>query len=106
MGTAGEKGNNGANGADGISGYEIVDASTNSFTLTSGAVGVKDVDCPSGKVVVGGGCFTNKLLLTAVISGAKNLEGKTWQCSFRNDKSFAMSGTIITARAICATVNK
>jgi Collagen triple helix repeat (20 copies) len=52
-GAPGSKGADGAPGANGVSGYEIV---TQDFTMTLGVVsGTSTVQCPDGKVAIGGG---------------------------------------------------
>jgi hypothetical protein len=124
-GTTGARGSTGvgatgATGAAGVSGYEVVTKDIkNTETFGSGTqVFGFDVQCPSGKVVVGGGAHA-AILLGNVVTGQADLTTRSPSSSPRmsmtrgqlgwgsaNGSDFAVGeGVEGTAYAVCATAN-
>jgi Collagen triple helix repeat (20 copies) len=101
-GDQGDPGTNGTNGTNGVTGWEMV---TGSGTANNtGAPTVIAVDCPVGKVVVGGGYDSNKDGEQApyVDQSGPNLTGTGWVVSATKATLPAPSASI-TVWAICVT---
>jgi hypothetical protein len=83
-----------------------VEAVTANRPAGMGGIGVFGASCPAGKVLVGGGCFTNAYFLTVLSDGPSPYEGNGWYCAFANpvgyDVSISPGGVNLIATAICA----
>ena len=92
-------------GDSGLHGYETVDNVRAWASVSPGAVAASVVRCSTGKVVLGGGCFTDKPFTFIYLGGAKTSPtNESWACSFMNTDSSA-STVNVTARVQCANAN-
>jgi hypothetical protein len=72
------------------------------LTVPAGENVAQVVQCPAGKVVLGGGCVISstphlKLVQTFPVSDTE------WGCLWVNDSGGSISPVVATANAVCAT---
>jgi hypothetical protein len=107
-GTDGAKGTNGKNGANGVSGYEQVSSGVIAQPLEPNTFTIKNVDCPVGKVAVGGGFSTLNTDATYAkffvvqLSQRDSNDPRKWQFSVRNADGVAHTVQIVVS-ALCVT---
>ena len=88
----------------GTSGYERVEGSTHSFPTGSPTASIgSDVDCPTGKVAVGGAWEQGGQALDpiTVFTSRPTTDGSTWDFGFRYQQSNLPNTTTVTFYAIC-----
>jgi hypothetical protein len=100
QGTQGIQGIQGPAGANGVSGYQQVDNSIASLTLTKGNTTNVSASCPAAKGPVGGGVSVGNqnFIVVASIPVAN-----AWNVTLRNTANNSQTGSVLV-RAICATV--
>jgi hypothetical protein len=106
-GPSGSVGETGDQGPAGVSGYEVV---TDDFVMTLGVVsGTSTVECPDGKVAIGGGYDYSDLFTKFVEAkwenfiGASYPDGSGWTVKwFHNMDNLAINFSVY---AVCATAS-
>lgn len=78
-------------------GWEMVSAN---YTVSPGHRGGGTVDCPSGKRLLGGGCYSG--IVSTVLEVNVPLDQDTWWCQIGNDDP--TNSAHVTVYAICARV--
>jgi len=99
QGLPGADGQNGRDGTDGISGYEPIEHSEVIALAANGGTGFASVDCPTGKVVFGGGCSASFLAI-GMHASAPAVNGTRWRCGFTNRSVNPLNPTV-TVYAVC-----
>src|SRR5262245_21225386 len=90
-------------GSPGVSGYQIVQ---NRDTLAAGVTAQVNVECPTGKKVLGGGFSTEtpidvRLFSSSPSDGSGNISDHAWNVFVQNSSTVVRQTTAI---AICANV--
>jgi hypothetical protein len=85
-----------------VAGYEIVTNSQSVELLAANDYrGWAQVDCPDGKVILGGGFYVNQSGSVAVVSSRPDATGETWSVAV--DDVTPQENTVqVTVYAICA----
>ena len=106
-GSAGTNGSNGADGKDGlngVSGFEVVTETGPTLNIPAGIFVLKKTSCPTGKVLLDGGCSVDNINFSLITVGADDAAATRSICIYVNRATTTQSVTI-TGRIQCANVD-
>jgi hypothetical protein len=101
-GADGEDGEDGADGADGVSGYEQVILESDITDVNPLTAKGLVIECPDGKVVLGGGSQPNSDFMLTIESYP--LTDDSWFVRHLNITNAVIEDVLITGYAVCANV--